>query len=325
MVAGLVPDCLERMVAVKAGKKSTSVLIVCAMIAVGASCGAPQVDERGIADYSGEGSFSALLNVGVVVEATVVGSRGPKAVLNKFGGVDYPGRPERSEDWTTPVGLPLVILGKMTLVRRIGGSPQTEAVASELERAVATSDSIELSVPVGVYEVGGRYQFWVQRWARDEYMSYLAFDERGVLVEGLGLPDADDAFKVLTDFTGDSLPASLAAMAYELNTRTETSQGLILDHVFGPLASVAVTDPSRFPVFEDERPASANSSRSSTSFSALSRGRCTGCVGPATSAGASPVTMEKRSSAGICPSVRRLPLLRSRLAVKPSISHRLSL
>lgn len=186
-------------------------------------------------DDSGLGPLEALMGVGVVVEATVTGTRGPVAELGAFGAVDYVGRSEDADEWTTPSGLPVLVVGEIEIVAAIGGSDAADAIVTQAERAVGVG-SAEVLAPLGVYAVGERYQLWLSRFSDfDGFMSYLAFDDAGAPVAGLGRPDLESSIAALTAHTGDTVVASLAALAREMNVRAAGGrQGPLMDVVFGP-------------------------------------------------------------------------------------------
>ncbi len=80
------------------------------------------------ADNSGYGPFEPLVGVATVVEATVIAHRGPVAVANDFGTVDYSGRSEDAGEWTSPDGLPVVVLGDVEVVESIGGTEEADTL-----------------------------------------------------------------------------------------------------------------------------------------------------------------------------------------------------
>lgn len=197
-------------------------------------------------DEGGEPAFDPLLlGIGAVVEATVVGHLGPIAELNEFGAVDYPGRPDDAAEWTTPTGLPVLVLDDLAIVEVIGGSASSDAAAQRLQDAVAAGEGIEVLAPVGVFAQGERYQLWIsdrnQPADTVTYLTYLAFDAAGEPVPGLGLTGLDAAIDVLVFHTGDTVVASLAALAREFNVAYNGgSQGPLMDAVFGPRVPVSL-------------------------------------------------------------------------------------
>ncbi len=219
------------------------------------SCGSKESDSGSqlISDYSGHGSFQPLYGVGAVVEATVAGHLGPRAELNDFGAVNYPGRPEDADLWTTPFGLPVLLLNEIDVIQHVDGSKRAERVSDQVAEASLRGSSIEVSAPVGVYTEGERYQFWLKPWEDTGFMTYLAFDSAGVLVEGLGMPDPVESFERLGKFTNTSRTESLADLAREFNESSESGlQGPIMDEIFGPAPSGPVRNESYYPSFADE-------------------------------------------------------------------------
>lgn len=217
------------------GAAACLVALVVGLVAFG-SADEPESGQSlaGGTDSSGLGPLGALLGVGVVVDATVIGHRGPVSEANAFGGVNYPGRSEDVDGWTTPDGLPVVILGDVEVVEVIGGSDDADAVATSVTEAAAAG-RVEVLAPVGVYALAERYQLWLS-WYRDfGPMAYLAFTDAGVPVDGLGEPGLGSAIEVLIAHTGESPLTSLAALAREMNESAEGApQGPLMDLVFGP-------------------------------------------------------------------------------------------
>lgn len=216
------------------GAAACVVALVAGLFAV-ARGGGGAVLPVGQGDSDGLGPLGSLDGVGVVIEATVVEHRGSRATLSAFGGVDYEGRSENADDWTTPDGLPVIVLDDAVVVRAVGGSDAADALAADAEAQVAAGTAIEVLAPVGVYELGERYQLWLRPSRNFGFMAYLAFDDDGEPVEGLGAPGLDEAIAALTEHTGESVLDSLAALAREMNVRRSGGlQGPLMDFVFGP-------------------------------------------------------------------------------------------
>ena len=200
----------------------------------------------------GERALEPLVGVGAVVEATVVGHLGPIAELNGFGGVDYPGRSEDAAAWTTPDGLPVLVLDDLAIVEVVGGSGAADAAAQRLQDAVAAGEGIEVLAPLGVFAAGERYQLWISGWNQPTdtvtFLTYLAFDGAGQPVPGLDLPGLDTATEALVAHTGDTVVASLAALAREFNAAFDGApQGPLMDALFGPAGAVVTAPPTTGP------------------------------------------------------------------------------
>jgi hypothetical protein len=195
----------------------------------------PDASVFGSGDSSGLGAFEPLSGVGAVIEGTVVGFRGPMAVAVESGGVDYPGRSEDADEWTTPFGLPVIVLSDVRLVASVGGSGRADEATGRVERALQSGEGIEVLAPVGVYREGDRYELWLSPEQDIGLMSYLAFDESGKTIDGLSVSGADEAFRRLTEHTGEGRVATLAAMARELNVASDDGpRGPLMEFVYGP-------------------------------------------------------------------------------------------
>lgn len=213
----------------------------------------------GAFDSSGLGSFEALVGVGIVVEATVTDQLGPEKFINDIGALGWRYSPPEAEDdaalWTTPYGTPMLVLDDLRVLLTVSGRPEAEAASDEIERAAQDGEKLEIGAPVGLYQVGERYEFWVSPWRDVGYFSYLAFDD-GKVVEGLGLPDPDAAFESLQEFTGASRIEALAVMAEDMTNAWDSGeQGELVDHFFGPVEQSgegAAASSGHYPIFADE-------------------------------------------------------------------------
>lgn len=197
--------------------RMTSSLFVASALLMACGDGEAAVEvppQTGAASASGYGAYEPLAGLEVVIEATMLDHEGSVAEANEFGGVTYLGRSENAADWTTPDGLPVIVVGDLDVVASTEAS--TELVRS-VGRTADAGDELRVLAPVGVYERGERYQLWLKPQRETGAMTYLAFDSDGRLVEGLDLPDADRAYDRLSQFTGDDRTASLLALAREMH------------------------------------------------------------------------------------------------------------
>ncbi|TDT15905.1 hypothetical protein BDK89_1485 [Ilumatobacter fluminis] len=225
---------------------------LCAACSDSDETGPTATAQEGIADSSGLGPFEPLLGVGSVVDATVEALEGPTATLDELGGLEYAGRSESPDEWTTPLGLPVVVLADVAHVESVGGSERAESVDRMAKEAAAGDGSLEVLAPVGVFTVGTRYEFWLAPESDGGLMTYLAFDEDGKPVPGLGLPGAEDAFARASDVAAAGRIPALAQLASELNAASKgAADGPMMVELFGADSSASSVDADQVPATSD--------------------------------------------------------------------------
>ena len=120
---------------------------------------AQQITNQLVAESSGLAPFDALVSLGTVIEGTVVGRRGPEPRLL----VDQDAvHIDASEKGDTPSGLPVLVLQDVSILHVVEDRPGEEG-SGRLIAAVEAGQKVELLAPVGMYEVGSRYEFWVSQ------------------------------------------------------------------------------------------------------------------------------------------------------------------
>ena len=222
----------------------------CAQAGAGVSEGNGMVSDR-----SGYGDYQPLVGTGALIEATVIEKSGPETVIAESGAILYPDRVDDESTWETPFGLPMIATGDVAVLRTFGGSAQAQQVQSLLQTVLDNREQIDILVPVGLYEIGATYRFWLSGWDDATFMSYLATDDTGAFVEGLDVQDLDAAISRLTSTTGLGREDSMVVLAEELNTfhATGTSSPLVSSLLeLAPQLTVPSLNPEHYAVFEDE-------------------------------------------------------------------------
>jgi hypothetical protein len=194
-------------------------------------------------DSSGLQPYDSLIGLGTVIEGTVTDRRGPIPQLGINDGVIY----EAGAEAITPFGLPVLVLADITVVHAVDGS----------ETLVAAADAgqpFDILAPVGMYEVGQRYEFWAKRPNAGVTSSYLAFEiDGGPPIPGLGIPQLGEEVERLVAHTGMTRTDSLLALSLELNTTSDTEpRGPLAEFVFGSSAPHEPAPADVYPLSEVE-------------------------------------------------------------------------